>query len=340
MVYTLKTALVTGSAGFIGFHLSKMMLNEGWRVIGLDNFSDYYDVSLKKNREKILKKFPQYQPVEASINDKEVLFSVFKREQPEIVIHLAGQAGVRASIENPQSYLDTNISGTFQLLEIAKNFSPNHFLIASTSSIYGANTRKPFSEKDKADHQMSFYAATKKSIESISHSYSHLFNLPITIFRFFTVYGPWGRPDMAYFKFTKNILSGIPIDVYNNGKMERDFTFIDDLVKSIFLLLNCIPGEEHKKKIISNDNQSTVAPFRIVNIGNSNPVKLKDFISAIEGALGIEAKRNLLPMQPGDVSSTWASSKLLQELTGYCPDTDLKVGINSFVEWYRKYYKV
>lgn len=267
---------------------------------------------------------------------------LFEEEKPGVVIHLAAQAGVRFSIENPRSYLESNIIGTFELLEAARAFPPEHMLLASTSSAYGANEDLPYRETMKADHQMSFYAATKKSTENIAHSYAHLFELPITMFRFFTVYGPWGRPDMALFKFTKAILNGEPIDVYNCGDMSRDFTYIDDLVHSIRLLIDAVPEErDYPKEItVKLDSKSDVAPFRVVNIGNSQPSQLLDFVSAIEKSVGIEAVKNFMPMQAGDVPATWADTSLLAKLTGYTPSTDLVTGVQNFVTWYRAFYNV
>ena len=335
-------ALVTGAAGFIGYHISKRLLDEGWRVIGLDCMSDYYDVSLKSHREDILLQNPNYRSIHEKVETPGVLLRLFEEEKPNVVINLAAQAGVRYSIENPRAYLDSNIVGTFELLEAARAFPPDHMLLASTSSAYGANENMPYKENDKADHQMSFYAATKKSTESMAHSYAHLFNLPVTMFRFFTVYGPWGRPDMAYFKFTKSILSGQKIDVYNDGNMSRDFTYIDDLVSAIRLLVDAIPSQSDDKaeSFLAIDSQSPVAPFRLVNIGNSQPEQLNDFIGAIEKSLGIEAEKNFMPMQPGDVPATWADTSLLELLTGYRQKTNIEVGVARFVEWYKDYYSI
>jgi len=265
---------------------------------------------------------------------------LFEQERPNIVIHLAAQAGVRYSIENPRAYLESNVNGTFELLEAARKFPPEHMLLASTSSAYGANKDMPYRETVKADDQMSFYAATKKSTENMAHSYAHLFDLQITMFRFFTVYGPWGRPDMALFKFTKAILNGQPIDVYNHGNMSRDFTYIDDLVHGIRLLIDAPPGSKivSKERTSCLDSKSRVAPFRVVNIGNSQPSQLLDFIAAIEKTSGIEAVKNLMPMQAGDVPATWADTSLLEELTGYKPNTDLFTGVKNFVTWFRNYY--
>lgn len=335
-----KTALVTGSAGFIGYHISKKLLEEGWRVIGIDCMSDYYDVSLKERRESMLLQSASYRSIHEKVQTPNVLMDLFEEQRPDIVIHLAAQAGVRYSIENPRAYLESNINGTFELLEAARAYPPAHMLLASTSSAYGANEDIPYREAVKADHQMSFYAATKKSTENMAHSYAHLFDLPITMFRFFTVYGPWGRPDMALFKFTKAILNGEPIDVYNHGNMSRDFTYINDLVSGMRLLIDAVPERPNgpRQNSIEIDNISPVAPFRVVNIGNSKPIQLLDFINLIERSVGKCAIKNMLPMQAGDVPSTWADATLLQDLTGYQPSTDLVEGVEMFVSWYRNYY--
>ncbi|MDC1296940.1 NAD-dependent epimerase/dehydratase family protein [Octadecabacter sp.] len=337
-----KTALVTGAAGFIGYHVSKRLLEEDWRVVGLDSMSDYYDVSLKERREDILLQNASYRSVHEKVETPNVLLDLFEEERPHVIIHLAAQAGVRYSIENPRAYLESNINGTFELLEAARAFPPEHMLLASTSSAYGANEDMPYRETVKADHQMSFYAATKKSTENMAHSYAHLYDLPVTMFRFFTVYGPWGRPDMALFKFTKAILNGEAIDVYNHGNMSRDFTYIDDLVNSIRLLIDAIPENSDKLRIHADgaDSKSHVAPFRVVNIGNSKPHQLLDFIRAIEEALGTQAVKNLMPMQAGDVPATWADTTLLEILTGYGPTTDVATGVQNFVGWYKEYYSV
>lgn len=333
-----KTALVTGAAGFIGYHISMRLLDEGWRVVGLDCMSDYYDVLLKQRRESMLLQNASYKSVHQKIETRDVLKDLFEMERPDVVIHLAAQAGVRYSIENPRAYLESNINGTFELLEAARAFPPEHMLLASTSSAYGANEDMPYRETVKADHQMSFYAATKKSTENMAHSYAHLFDLPITMFRFFTVYGPWGRPDMAPFKFTRAILNGDPIDVYNNGDMKRDFTYVGDLVEAIYRLLTIVPSRNDSKNIQEMDSLSRVAPWRVVNIGNSEPIQLLDFIDTIERVIGRKATKNLMDMQAGDVPATWADISLLKSLTGYEPKTRLDYGVKSFVDWYEKYY--
>ncbi|CTQ56186.1 UDP-glucose 4-epimerase [Roseibium album] len=337
----MKTVLVTGSAGFIGYYLCTRLLEDGFRVIGLDAMTDYYDVRLKERRQQMLLQHEHFSAINDRVEAPDLLMSLFKSEKPDFVIHLAAQAGVRYSIEAPRSYLESNICGTFELLEAARAFPPEHMLLASTSSAYGANTEMPYTETDKADHQMSFYAATKKATESMAHSYAHLYDLPVTMFRFFTVYGPWGRPDMALFKFTKAILEGNPIDVYNFGNMKRDFTYVEDLVQGIRLLLEAVPVcLEEGEKVSEGDSLSPVAPWRVVNIGNSTSVQLTEFIEAIETATGKKAERNLMPIQPGDVPATWANADLLHTLTGYRPKTTVQDGVASFVDWYREYYRV
>ena len=336
-INTQKRALITGSAGFIGFHISKKLLDDGWRVIGLDCMSDYYDVSLKERRESMLLQSASYRSIHEKIETPTVLMDLFEEERPNVIIHLAAQAGVRYSIENPRAYLESNICGTFELLEAARMYPPEHMLLASTSSVYGANDVMPYEENMRTDHQISFYAATKKSTESIAHSYAHLFEIPITMFRFFTVYGPWGRPDMALFKFTKSILNNERIEVYNSGKMKRDFTYIDDLVNSVMLLLPRAP-QKNNYKLDTQFSASKVAPFRIVNIGNSQPVDLLHLINLLERELGADARKAYLPMQAGDVASTWASSDYLESITNYRPDTNIKFGIRKFVEWYLEHY--
>lgn len=331
----MKTALVTGSAGFIGYHTTNRLLAKGWRVIGLDAFSDYYDVTLKERRQAMLDGQERFTGIRGRLEDPGRLQTLFARFRPELVVHLAAQAGVRYSIDNPRSYVESNLIGTFELLEAARAYPPAHLLLASTSSAYGANTEMPYVETQRADHQMSFYAATKKATESMAHSYAHLYGLPTTMYRFFTVYGPWGRPDMAHFKFTRAILEGRPIDVYNHGAMRRDFTYIDDLVDGIEGLSAAVPGDT---PVGPRDSLSPVAPFRVVNIGASAPTPLMEFIAAIEAACGREAEKVMHPMQPGDVPATWADTGLLTDLTGYAPKVDLRDGVARFVAWYKGYY--
>ncbi len=326
---------VTGTAGFIGYHLAKLLLAEGHRVHGLDGMTDYYDVALKRRRHAMLLQTPGFTATEAMLEDQATLDRVADDFAPEVIVHLAAQAGVRYSLQNPRAYIDANIIGTFNVMEAARRLKVAHLLMASTSSVYGANEQMPYAETDKADTQMSFYAATKKANEAMGHAYAHLHALPTTMFRFFTVYGPWGRPDMALFKFTEAILAGRPIDVYNHGAMWRDFTYVDDLVRAIRLLIDAVPGGA--ETAVAGDSLSPVAPYRVVNIGNSDKVRLTDFIEAIEAATGRTATRNLMPMQPGDVPATWADATLLQTLTGYRPQTDVREGVARFVEWWRGY---
>lgn len=334
----MRTALVTGSSGFIGFSITRRLLDDGFQVIGLDCMSDYYSVSLKERRQSILFNYPNFRTITQKVETPSVLLDIFQTERPEIVIHLAAQAGVRYSMENPRAYLESNICGTFELLEAARTYPPKHLLLASSSSVYGANMDMPYREIDKADYQVSFYAATKKATENMAHSYAHLFNIPTTIFRFFTVYGPWGRPDMAIYKFTKAILEGKPIDVYNHGNMKRDFTFVNDLVQGVRLLVDTIPQLATGIAAIDGDTLSPVAPYRVVNIGNSRAVQLNQFIDAIENATGKTAMRNLMSMQAGDVTNTWSDASLLKALTDYSPQTDIQDGVNAFVGWYKSYY--
>jgi UDP-glucuronate 4-epimerase len=329
--------LVTGSAGFIGFHLCRRLLAEGHQVIGVDNFSDYYDVALKHARNDILETHHNAFKVErVSLEDQGELNRAWEAAAPEIVIHLAAQAGVRYSIDHPEAYVSSNLVGTFNVLEAARRFQPKHLLAASTSSAYGANTEMPFRETDRAVHPLTLYAATKSATELMGHSYSHLFGVPTTFFRFFTVYGPWGRPDMALFKFTKAILAGEPIEVYGEGDMSRDFTFVDDLVEGIIRLAHTVPGTEP----VEGDTLSPVAPFRLVNIGGGAPSNLMDYIGALETALGQKARKTLLPMQDGDLRATFAAAELLERLTGYRPATPISVGVPAFVAWYRDHYRV
>ncbi|MFC0282322.1 NAD-dependent epimerase/dehydratase family protein [Camelimonas abortus] len=331
--------LVTGTAGFIGFHLARLLLDEGHRVHGYDGMTDYYDVRLKQRRHAILREHPNFSATEGMLEDAALLDAVADRVRPEIIVHLAAQAGVRYSLENPRAYLDSNITGTFNVMEAARRLGVRHLLMASTSSVYGANEAMPFAETDKADAQLTIYAATKKANESMGHAYAHLWGLPTTMFRFFTVYGPWGRPDLALFRFVDAILDGRPIDIYNHGDMYRDFTYVDDLTRGIRLLIDVPPPKpDARGEAVPGDSLSPVAPFRIVNIGNSDRVRLLDFVEAIEECLGRKAIRNYMDMQKGDVPATWADCSLLQRLTGYRPQTDVRDGIARFVAWFRDYY--
>ena len=332
-----RKAFVTGSAGFIGYHRCQRLLADGWQVLGLDSISDYYDIRLKQRRHAMLSQSPGFRAVEGLLEAPGLVRGLVEEFRPDVIVHLAAQAGVRHSIDAPRSYVDANLIGTFEVLEAARAVPPQHMLLASTSSAYGANTEMPYAEVHKADHQMSFYAATKKATEAMAHSYAHLYDLPTSMFRFFTVYGPWGRPDMALFKFTRAILNGEPIDVYNHGDMRRDFTYIDDLVEGIVRLIDAVPGRQAAG---SFDSLSPVAPWRVVNIGNGAPVQLMDFVAAIEAATGRVAQKNMLPMQPGDVPATWADATLIEALTGALPRTDIGVGVQRFVDWYRDYYGV
>jgi UDP-glucuronate 4-epimerase len=327
-----RQALVTGSAGFIGFHLCRRLLAEGWQVIGLDGMTAYYDVALKQRRHQMLMQSPGFRAVEGLVETPGLVAGLM--EGADVVIHLAAQAGVRYSIDAPRSYVEANLIGTYEVLEAARHARPAHLLIASTSSVYGANTAMPYAETHAADHPMSFYAATKKATEAMAHSYAHLYATPITMFRFFTVYGPWGRPDMALFKFVKAILAGEAIDIYNHGDMRRDFTYVDDLIEGIVRLIALPPAASAG----TMDSLSPVAPWRVVNIGNGAPVGLMDFVQAVESALGMQAQKNLLPMQPGDVPATWADASLIEALTGPLPRTDIRDGVARFVKWYRDYY--
>ena len=335
----MKTKIfITGSSGFIGFHVAKKYLDKGFKVRGFDSMNNYYDVNLKKSRLNILKKYKNFSFTKGNLENQRILNNSIKKFKPAIIIHLAAQAGVRYSIDNPDIYLNSNIYGTFNIIKVANQIKVKHLIIGSSSSVYGANKKIPFKEIDKTDHQVSFYAATKKSTESLAHSYSSLWNLPISILRFFTVYGPWGRPDMAYFKFTKNILNGKKIDIYNKGKMYRDYTYIDDIVDGIFKLTNKVPKLNSVKKY-KNDSLSHVAPTRILNIGNTKKILLSDFINTLEKELKIKIKKNYMPMQKGDVLSTLSDSSLLKNITRYNPKTNYKTGIKKFLKWYLDYYK-
>jgi UDP-glucuronate 4-epimerase len=330
---------ITGAAGFIGFTLARALLDEGLVVHGFDGMTDYYDVTLKERRLSILQQKPGFTFTRAMLEDAATLAADVAAFRPDAIVHLAAQAGVRYSLEAPRSYLRSNVDGTFNLLEAARDAGVKHLMLASTSSVFGANTDMPYRETDKADTQVSLYAATKKATESMSHAWAHLYGLPTTCFRFFTVYGPWGRPDMAPFKFTRAILAGETIDVYGHGNMFRDFTYGVDLVRGIRLLLDVPPlRPDGPAAIEPGDSLSPVAPWRVVNIGNGEKVALDDFIAAIEDAAGVKAKRRLMEMQQGDVPATWADTALLRRLTGYAPTTDIREGMRRFVAWYRDYY--
>ena len=331
--------LITGTAGFIGFHLARRLLDEGHFVVGFDGMTPYYDVKLKEKRTAILARSNGFKAVTGMLEDKAALDHAAELAEPDVIVHLAAQAGVRYSLENPRSYVDSNVTGSFNVLELARNLQPKHLLLASTSSVYGANEKIPFAESDKADEQMTIYAATKKSMELMAHSYAHLFHVPTTAFRFFTVYGPWGRPDMALFKFVDAIKNDRPIEIYGEGKMSRDFTYIDDLVEGIIRLIGVIPSEENR--VVSDtitDTLSKNAPFRLVNIGGGQPVGLMTFVETIETMLVKKAIRQMLPMQPGDVHNTYAVPDLLVALTGFKPQIEVDVGVRRFVEWYQENY--
>jgi Nucleoside-diphosphate-sugar epimerases len=330
--------LITGTAGFVGFHLARRLLGEGHQVVGFDGLTPYYSVELKERRHAILSRMPGFTPVVGLLEDALAVERAADLAEPDAVIHLAAQAGVRYSLDHPDTYVQSNLVGTFNVLETVKRRNVGHFLLASTSSIYGTTDRMPFDETDKADEPLSFYAATKKASELMAHSYSHLWRIPTTAFRFFTVYGPWGRPDMALFKFVDAIQNGRPIDVYGHGRMLRDFTFVDDLVEAVVRLLPIVPGEDNRvDPARAADTLSPHAPFRIVNIGAGRPVGLIDFVETVEAAVGKKAIQRLLPMQKGDVRETYASSALLEALTGYRPHTSIAEGVRAFVDWYLDY---
>lgn len=344
----MEKILVTGTAGFIGFHLVKVLLKEGYDVVGLDNLNGYYDVTLKQDRlretgisEFSDHKFHQsssyknYRFIKAGLEDKEIVEDLFSSESFDVVINLAAQAGVRYSLENPQSYIDSNITGFLNILEGCRHNDVKHLIYASSSSVYGTNKEMPFKTTDVVDNPVSMYAATKKSNELMAHTYSHLFDIPTTGLRFFTVYGPWGRPDMALFLFTKAMVEGEPIDVFNFGDMARDFTYVDDIVEGVKRLISKVPtGPENA------ENQDSTAPYRLFNIGHGSPVELMEFIGEIEKNLGIEADKNMMPIQPGDVPKTWADVDSLFDLTGFKPKVSVQEGVKKFVEWYKKYYQI
>jgi len=334
-----KNIIVTGAAGFIGYHLSKRLCNENYYVIGVDNLNDYYETELKSIRVEQLEQHNNFEFAKLDISEKNKLFSLFNANDPHIVINLAAQAGVRYSITNPDAYVESNLVGFVNVLEACRNYPVEHFIYASSSSVYGANKKIPFSESDSVDHPVSLYAATKKSNELLAHTYSHLYNIPTTGLRFFTVYGPMGRPDMAYFKFTKNIIQNIPIDVYNNGNLERDFTYIDDIVESMFRLIHMAPTENKNWNYLKPNPATSFAPYKIFNIGNNKPVKLMNFIEILEELIGKESIKNFLPMQPGDVYTTFADIDNLFNLVKFQPKTSIKEGLYHFVNWYKNHYK-
>ena len=331
--------LVTGAAGFIGMHASERLLARGDEVVGLDNLNDYYDPQLKRDRLARIEPHPNFRFVKMDVADRPGVEKLFADEKFDRVIHLAAQAGVRYSIENPHAYIDSNIVGFMNILEGCRHNKVQHLAYASSSSVYGGNTKMPFSEHDSVDHPISMYAATKKANELMAHTYSHLFGLPTTGLRFFTVYGPWGRPDMALFLFTKATLEGRPIDVFNHGKMQRDFTYVDDIVEGVIRVLDHTAESDPEFNADQPDPGRSKAPFRVFNIGNHSPVQLMDYIGAIESALGMEAKKNFLPMQDGDVPATYADTSELNAWTGFQPDTSVKDGVARFVAWYREYFR-
>ena len=346
--------LVTGTAGFIGFHLAKRLLERGDEVIGLDSINDYYDVNLKLGRLKICgidtqkieynklvssTKYPKYRFIKLSLEDKENINKLFAGEKFDKVCNLAAQAGVRYSLTNPDVYINSNITGFLNILEACRFHPVKHLAYASSSSVYGLNEEQPFSTHQNVDHPISLYATSKKANELMAHTYSYLFNIPTTGLRFFTVYGPWGRPDMALFLFTKAIIEGKPIDIFNKGEMKRDFTYIDDIVEGIIRVIDNPPAGDKNWNGKKPESSSSKAPYKIYNIGNSNPVRLMDFIEAIEKELGSVAKKNLLPMQPGDVPSTWADVTDLSEQLNYKPNTSVQTGIKNFIAWYKEFYK-
>ncbi|HEV2575429.1 MAG TPA: NAD-dependent epimerase/dehydratase family protein [Beijerinckiaceae bacterium] len=328
---------ITGTAGFIGFHLARHLLDLGHQVDGYDGMTAYYDVRLKEKRHALLDTTNNFRAHIGMLEDEAALNAAAEAANPDVIVHLAAQAGVRYSIEHPRAYVNTNLVGTFNVMEVTRRLKPKHFLFASTSSVYGANTVMPFVEQERTDHPLTLYAASKKAGEVMTHSYSHLWHIPTTAFRFFTVYGPWGRPDMALYKFVDAIENDRPIDIYNHGKMARDFTYVSDLVKAVALLIDRIPPAGGAADLTDDPSLSPAAPYRVVNIGRGAPVNLLDFVEEIERKLGKKAIRNYMDMQPGDVPATFASADLLERLTGYRPHTSVREGVSAFVDWYRAY---
>lgn len=331
--------LVTGAAGFIGFHVSQRLLAVGHQVVGIDNLNDYYDVSLKQARLDQILQHPEFIFLKMDLADRQAISSLFAEHAFDRVIHLGAQAGVRYSIDNPHAYADANLIGHLNILEGCRHHKVGHLLYASSSSVYGLNRKMPFSTDDSVDHPISLYAATKKANELMSHTYSHLYQLPTTGLRFFTVYGPWGRPDMALFKFTRAMLAGEQIDVYNRGQMTRDFTYIDDIAEAIVRMQDVIPQVDENWTVEAGSPATSSAPYRVYNIGNSQPTSLMTYIESLEKALGIEAKKNMLPMQPGDVLNTSADTQPLYDAIQFRPQTRVEQGVQNFVDWYRRFYQ-
>ncbi|OUR63158.1 protein CapI [Colwellia sp. 39_35_sub15_T18] len=331
--------LVTGAAGFIGFYVAQRLCEQGHEVVGIDNLNDYYDVNLKLARLDVLANLPLFRFIKLDLADRDGIAQLFAQEKFNRVIHLAAQAGVRYSIDNPMAYADSNLVGHLTILEGCRHHNVEHLVYASSSSVYGLNSKVPFATTDSVDHPISLYAATKKSNELMSHTYAHLYGIPTTGLRFFTVYGPWGRPDMALFKFTKAIIEGDAIDVYNNGDMRRDFTYIDDIVEGIVRVQNVIPQSNPDWQVESGSSAQSSAPYRVFNIGNGNPVKLMAFIESLESSLGLTANKNMMPMQAGDVYQTYAEVEDLFAATSYRPNMSVEQGVDNFVQWYRAFYK-
>ena len=335
-----QKTFVTGAAGFIGYHLCKRLLSAGQRVVGLDNLNDYYDANMKRARLALLKEHSAFSFHQKDLTDKKAIDDIFVKERFDVVVHLAAQAGVRYSIQNPYAYLDSNLTGFLNILEACRQVMPRHLVFASSSSVYGANKKTPFSTHDNVDHPLALYAASKKANELMAHAYANLYQIPVTGLRFFTVYGPFGRPDMALFLFTEAILNGRPIDVYNFGKMSRDFTYVDDIVESMVRLMPLAPKGDAAWDAKNPDPSSSYAPYRLYNIGNHQPVELLRFIEVLEEKLGMKAARNFLPLQSGDVEATYADVADLEAAVGFRPSTSIEEGISKFVDWYRSYYKV
>ena len=335
-----EKVLITGAAGFIGFHLTRKLSAMGYQVVGIDNLNDYYDVRLKEDRLALLQEIDDFSFHKIDLEEKERIDELFAAEKFDYAINLAAQAGVRYSLENPYAYINANVTGFLNILEACRHYPVKHLVYASSSSVYGANTQMPFSTHHTVDHPVSLYAATKKSNELMAHTYAHLYGIPSTGLRFFTVYGPYGRPDMALFLFTKAILDGEPIKVFNNGEMRRDFTYVDDIVEGVARLLPHVAASNPAWDSNDPDTASSYAPYRVFNIGNNSPVKLMDFVEAIEESLGMEAKKNFMPLQDGDVPATYADVEDLMQAVDFKPNTDLKVGVQRFVDWYRAYYQI